>query len=76
MVKPMLLTVLAMLATWIISLVVPMAVAFFLTWIGRSLSYYTNSLNIVWLFILPSVTAIMAFHTVMKKTLFKVNKIH
>ncbi|CAG5124824.1 unnamed protein product, partial [Candidula unifasciata] len=65
--KPMLMAVLAVTLTWLITLAVPIAMAWFLTAIGHSLSYYTYNLNVIWLFILPSVTAALTFHFCLKE---------
>ncbi|KAI8773749.1 endoplasmic reticulum metallopeptidase 1 [Biomphalaria glabrata] len=69
--KQLSVTVIAMLGTWLIIVLAPLAIACFLSAIGRSLSYYTYNLNVVWIFMLPSVTAALAFHLVLKRTVFK-----
>ncbi|BFZ17005.1 hypothetical protein BsWGS_20044 [Bradybaena similaris] len=69
--KPMLKALVAVALTWMITLLVPMAMSWILISLGHSLSYYTYNLNVIWLFIMPSVTAALSFHLCLKKTIFK-----
>ncbi|BFZ17006.1 hypothetical protein BsWGS_20045 [Bradybaena similaris] len=69
--KPMLKALMAVALTWVITLLVPIFMACILIDLGYSLCYYTYNLNVIWLFIMPSVTAAISFHLYLKKTIFK-----
>ena len=46
--------ILSLMITWFIIVATSVGMAVFLGALGRELSYYTHTLNIVWLFVLPS----------------------
>lgn len=63
--------ILSLVMTWMIIICTSLGMAAILGAAGRELSYYTHNLNIVWLFILPSVTTVIFFHLLLKKIMFK-----
>ena len=65
--------ILSLMITWFIIVATSVGMAVFLGALGRELSYYTHTLNIVWLFVLPPVTAAISFHVVLQKYVFKVS---
>merc|ERR1719483_644809 len=65
------LCVLIIILTWVVVLVVSVAMALLMGGLDRSLSYFTHNLNVVLVFMLPAVTAAVTLHWMLKKNIMK-----
>ena len=41
--------------------------------LGKSMTFYTHTLNVVWLYLLPGIAAVILFHLAIKKRVLLVS---
>lgn len=58
--------------TWVVILLTSVAMAILMTLLGRNMSWFTNSYNLIPLFVLPQCATAIVFHMFLRDSVFKV----
>ncbi|XP_050400942.1 endoplasmic reticulum metallopeptidase 1 [Patella vulgata] len=70
-VRELVMAVIFLLLSWTLIIITCVVIALLLTMLGREMSWFTNTLNLIWLYILPSITIVLTLHWILRKTYYK-----
>ena len=72
----LLLVVMFILLTWVAILIVCVLMALMTTMVGFNMSWFTHSMNMLGLFIIPGVIVMISIQEILKATVFQVSLLH